>query len=379
MNVKELIENRNSKVAQMEGLLTTAKAENRLPSEDEKEQFANLEKEVKDIDATVAMYDQMAGMSMKKMPNEPVEMTNAEKDRKTFENAIRGIVNTDTPTMPADAKTLIPTTVWNEIISQVIEISPVFSMADRYNINGNLILPKYDAQNSSIVMQYADEGSTAESGKVVISQITLGGFLARCLAKISKSLINNSNFDIVGFVEAKMAQAIALYFEHEILFGTEGKVDGLKGITSDMTVTTAAATKITSDELMDLQDKVIDNYQGNSVWIMNRETRNAIRKLKDNEGDYLLNRDFTAKWGYTLLGKDVYCSDAMDKMLAGKTTIYYGDFSGLAVKVSEDANMQVLQERYAEEHLLGILAFVEWDAKVADTQKLAKLVMAAGK
>lgn len=316
---------------------------------------------------------------MKEVPAPHVEMTDAERDHKTFENAIRGIVNTDTPTMPADAKTLIPTTVWNEIISQVIEISPVFSMADRYNITGKLVLPKYDAQNSSIVMQYADEGTKAESGKVVISQIELDGFLARCLAKISKSLINNSNFDIVGFVEAKMAQAIALYFEHEILFGTVGKVEGLTGITSDMTVTTATATKITSDELMDVQDKVIDNYQGDSIWIMNRETRNAIRKLKDNEGDYLLNRDFTAKWGYTLLGKDVYCSDAMDKMLAGKTTIYYGDLSGLAVKVSEEANMQVLQERYAEEHLLGILAFVEWDAKVADTQKLAKLVMAAGK
>lgn len=375
MNVKELIENRNAKVAQMEGLLTTAEAENRLPSEDEKKQFADLEKEVKDIDATVAMYDQMAGMSMKKVPAEHVEMTDAEKDHKMFENAIRGIVDTDTLTMPDDAKTLIPTTVWNEIISQVIEISPVFSMADRYNITGNLVLPKYDAQNSSIVMQYADEGTTAESGKVVISQITLGGFLARCLAKISKSLINNSNFDIVGFVEAKMAQAIALYFEHEILFGTEDKVEGLKGIASDMNVTTATAGKITSDELMDVQDKVIDNYQANSVWIMNRETRNAIRKLKDNEGNYLLNRDFTAKWGYTLLGKDVYCSDAMDKMGAGKTAIYYGDFSGVAVKVSEDANMQVLTERYAEEHLLGILAFVEWDAKVADTQKLARLVM----
>ena len=134
MNVKELIENRNSKVAQMENLLTTAKAENRLPSEGEKKQFADLEKEVKDIDATVAMYDQMAEMSIKKVPSAPVEMTNAEKDHKMFENAIRGIVNTDTPTMPADAKTLIPTTVWNEIISQVIEISPVFSMADRYNI-----------------------------------------------------------------------------------------------------------------------------------------------------------------------------------------------------------------------------------------------------
>lgn len=50
----------------MENLLKTAKAENRLPSEDEKKQFADLEKEIKNIDATIAMYDQMAGMSMKK-------------------------------------------------------------------------------------------------------------------------------------------------------------------------------------------------------------------------------------------------------------------------------------------------------------------------
>lgn len=377
MNIKAMIEERNNKVAQMEKVLDAAKAENRMPTDEETAQFQNLKGEVEKLDNTIGMYDDMSKLGMRPVPSDKPELMDAEKDRKIFENAIRGIVNTDTPTMPADAKALIPTTVWNEIISQVIEISPVFAMADRYNITGNLVLPKYDAKNSSIVMQYADEGTTAESGKVVISQITLGGFLARCLAKISKSLINNSNFDIVGFVEAKMAQAIALYFEHEILFGTDNKVEGLKGIAEDMTVTTANATKITSDELMDVQDKVIDNYQANSVWIMNRETRNAIRKLKDNEGDYLLNRDFTAKWGYTLLGKDVYCSDAMDKMLAGKTAIYYGDLSGLAVKVSEEANMQVLTERYAEEHLLGILAFVEWDAKVADTQKLSKLVMAS--
>ena len=376
MNVKELIENRNAKVAQMENLLTTAKADNRLPSEDEKKQFADLEKEVKDIDATVAMYDQMAGLGMKKVPSAPVEMTDAERDHKTFENAIRGIVNDDAPTMPADAKTLIPTTVWNNIIEEVTQISPVFQMADRYNIKGKLVLPKYDKDHSSIVMTYADEGTQAQSGKIAVTSIELDGYLARCLAKISKSLINNSNFDIVGFVQTKMAQAIAKFFEHELLFGTEGKVDGLKGIATDMVVTSAKATAVTPDELMELQDKVIDNYLGGSVWIMIRVTRDAIRKLKDGQGNYLLNRDFTARWGYTLLGKDVYCSDAMDTMQATKTAIYYGDFSGLAVKVSEDANMQVLQERYAEEHMLGILAFVEWDAKVADTQKLAKLVMA---
>ena len=377
MNIKEMIENRNNKVAQMEKVLDTAKAENRMPSDEETAQFQNLKGEVEELDRTIAMYDDMSKMGMRPVPTDKPELTNAEKDRKIFENAIRGIVNEDQPTMPADAKTLIPTTVWNNIIEEVTQISPIFQMADRYNIKGKLVLPKYDKDHSSIVMTYADEGTQAESGKIAVTSIELDGYLARCLAKISKSLINNSNFDIVGFVQTKMAQAIAKFFEHELLFGTEGKVDGLKGIATDMVVTSAKATAVTSDELMELQDKVIDNYQGGSVWIMNRATRDAIRKLKDGQGNYLLNRDFTAKWGYTLLGKDVYCSDAMDTMQATKTAIYYGDFSGLAVKVSEEANMQVLQERYAEEHMLGILAFVEWDAKVADTQKIAKLVMAS--
>lgn len=377
MNIKEMIENRNNKVAQMEKVLDTAKAENRMPSDEETAQFQNLKNEVEGLDRTIAMYDDMSKMGMRPVPSDKPELTNAEKDRKIFENAIRGIVNGDQPTMPADAKTLIPTTVWNNIIEEVTQISPIFQMADRYNIKGKLVLPKYDKDHSSIVMTYADEGTQAESGKIAVTSIELDGYLARCLAKISKSLINNSNFDIVGFVQTKMAQAIAKFFEHELLFGTEDKVDGLKGIATDMVVTSAKATAVTSDELMELQDKVIDNYQGGSVWIMNRTTRDAIRKLKDGQGNYLLNRDFTARWGYTLLGKDVYCSDAMDTMQATKTAIYYGDFSGLAVKVSEEANMQVLQERYAEEHMLGILAFVEWDAKVADTQKIAKLVMAS--
>lgn len=377
MNVKEMIENRNNKVAQMEKVLDTAKAENRMPSDEETAQFQNLKNEVEELDRTIAMYDDMSKMGMRPVPSDKPELTNAEKDRKIFENNIRGIVNEDQPTMPADAKTLIPTTVWNNIIEEVTQISPIFQMADRYNIKGKLVLPKYDKDHSSIVMTYADEGTQAESGKIAVTSIELDGYLARCLAKISKSLINNSNFDIVGFVQSKMAQAIAKFFEHELLFGTEGKVDGLKGIATDMVVTSAKATAVTSDELMELQDKVIDNYQGGSVWVMNRATRDAIRKLKDGQGNYLLNRDFTARWGYTLLGKDVYCSDAMDTMQATKTAIYYGDFSGLAVKVSEEANMQVLQERYAEEHMLGILAFVEWDAKVADTQKIAKLVMAS--
>lgn len=376
MNEKEMMEMRNAKVTEMENIVNTAKKENRVINEAETKQFNNLKKEVDEIDNTISMTETINKMGLKRVEEVKNEPSIEDKERKQFENAIRGIVNTDEPTTKADGQVMIPTTIWNRIIDQVIEICPIFESADRYYVKGKLVLPKYDKEHSSLIMQYADEGTTADSGKVKISQITLDGFLARTLAKVSKSLINNTNFDIVGFVEAKMAQAIALFIEGELLHGTNDKIEGLSGIAADMTITTEASNAVTVDEFMDTQDAVIDKYQAGAYWIMNKATRNAIRKLKDKEGQYLLNKDLTAKWGYTLLGKDVYCSDAMDKIAAGKTIAYYGDFTGLAVKVSEDANMQVLNERYAEEHMLGILAFLEMDAKVADTQKISKLVCA---
>ena len=349
----------------MENIVNLAKSENRVITDEEKATFENLEKEIASIDDTIAMNERVNNMEMKEMKEVVVE-TVENKEVKVFENAIRGIVNADTT--KADGQVTIPTTIAQKIIDKVVEISPIYALAERYNVKGKLVLPKYDAENSSIVMTYADEGTSAESGKVAFTSIELNGFLGRCLAKVSKSLINNSQFDIVEFVINKMSQAIALFIEKELLAGTEGKVEGLSGIEADMTV--QATGEITADNLIDLQDKVIDNYQAGSIFIMNRATRNAIRKLKDADKNFVLNRDFTAKWGYTLLGKDVYCSDAVG------TEIYYGDLSGLAVKVSEDINMQVLQEKYAEEHMTGILAFVELDAKVQDTQKLAKLTIA---
>ena len=58
-----------------------------------------------------------------------------------------------------------------------------------------------------------------------------------------------------------------------------------------------------------------------------------------------------------------------------KTAIYYGDMSGLAVKTSEDVSIQILNEKYATQHAVGVIAWVEIDAKVENAQKIAALKM----
>ena len=249
-------------------------------------------------------------------------------------------------------------------------------MATKYYIADAITIPYYDETTSAITMGYVEEFTELDSHVGQFKSIELEGYLAGTLSVLSLSLINNSQFDIIGYIVNKMAEAIANWVEKELLRGTSQKITGLSNISAAMTVTAASQTAITADEIMELQDKVIDAFQNGACFIMNRATRSAIRKLKDSDGNYLLNRDISAKWGYTLFGKDVYTTDNADTMAAGKTVIYYGDFSGLAVKLSEDASINVLREKYATQHAVGVYAYMEMDAKIENTQKIACLKMA---
>lgn len=134
---------------------------------------------------------------------------------------------------------------------------------------------------------------------------------------------------------------------------------------------------ITSTDIEDLQCKVKDEFQSNAIWIMHPETREALRTLKDSVGRYLLMQDYNITGGFSnyLLGKPVYVSDSMPKMATGKTAIYYGDMGGLVTKFAENMNIQVLREKFADEHADGVVGWFEFDAKVENAQKIAKLVM----
>jgi HK97 family phage major capsid protein len=172
-----------------------------------------------------------------------------------------------------------------------------------------------------------------------------------------------------------MAYAIKRFIEGELLNGTEGKVAGLSGVTKS--ITAAATSAITADEVVRLHDAIIDDFQANAIWIMSPATRTALRTLKSNTGYYLLNDDISTPFGSSLLGKPVYVSDNMPDMGAGKTAIYYGDMRGLATKFSEEMSIEVLREKYATQHAVGVVGWLEFDAKVEDAQKIAKLVMKA--
>lgn len=292
-----------------------------------------------------------------------------------------GETPTTTPATPTDSNwtpdangAVIPSSIANKIIEKVKNISPIYARSSKYNMRGTVSIPYYNETNGKIEVAYQQEfsGLTASSGE--LKSISLGGFLVGALTKVSESLMNNAQFDILSYVIGKLAEAVALWIDNEVINGTEGRIEGLSSAKN--VITTASANNVSVDELIDVQDTVPDIYQPNCIWVMSRKMRSAIRKLKDGDGNLLLNKDATSKWGYTLFGKDVYISDAI-VMEKGKNALYYGDFSGLATKMTENLKIKVLREQFATQHAIGVVAWMELDSKIENDEKIAVLKLKA--
>ena len=381
MNEKELMERRNDLQSKMEEILNKAKVENRAMNDEEIKSFDDVEKEIKNIDATLERCDKINKMECTQVEGEG-KLSQEEKDIKAFATFIRNYVNgvpqnAETKLTKGDNGSIIPKTIAQKVIDKVAEISPLYASATRYNTKGTLAVPKYNDATDDVTVAYATEFDDMVSHSGKFDTVELTGFLIGALTKISRSMINNTDINLTDYVVNKMAEKFKLFYEGEMLNGTTSKISGIVGSydSTNMKVTLGAKSSLTADELIDVQETIPDVYQTNAYWIMNRDTRKKIRKLKDSDGNYILNRAFNEKWDYELLGKPVYCSEKAEKLgTASKAVIFYGDFSGLAIKETEAMEIQILLEKFATQHAIGICGYSELDAKVENTQKIAVAV-----
>lgn len=380
MNVKALMEKRAEYQQTMDDLVNSADTENRAMNEDEIAKFDAAEKEIRAIDETLAREERARGIEHKKSPK-GVEDRAAEEER-AFADYVMGRVTelrTGEQNMTmANNGAIVPTSIANRIIKAVKDRCPILAGATIYNVKGTLKIPVWGKANSThdIAVGYQTEFTeiTADSGK--FTSVDLSGYLAGALTLIGKSVENNGTFSVVNFIVAQMADEIAEFIEGQLLVGTgSGAAQGATNTTN--TVTAAAAAAISADDLIKLQASIKQAYQANACWTMAPATFLAVKQLKDNNGRYLLQDNISGAFPFMLLGKPVYLSDNMPAIAASAKTVLYGDYSGLSVNFRENISVEVLREKYATQHAIGVVSWFEFDAKVSDAQKLAVLVQKA--
>lgn len=212
----------------------------------------------------------------------------------------------------------------------------------------------------------AENGAVSDSDEV-FSQVSLSAHKLATFLKVSEELINDSVFNIEGYLAAEFARRIGAAEEEAFMKGDgNNKPTGIFHTTggAGVGVTAAKQAEITADEIIDLFYSLRAPYRKSAVWIMNDSTVKMIRKLKDTTGQYLWQPALTAGNPDTILGRPVHTSVFAPEIKAGARSVAFGDMSYYWIADRQGRAFQRLNELYAANGQIGFRATQRVDGKL---------------
>lgn len=384
--MKEYLEKRASKLAEMQSILGGAKVETRALTDDEATKIEELEKEIEALDRTIeaikaaAQADVAAGEA-KTEAAQAAKVADAEAEEcRAFADYVRGVAakietrDVITGTGTANAGGLVPTTIAKRIIDRVKDICPFAKLAHVYTTKGKISVPYVDANGSDAEFEVVGDLNALKTGNVAIKTIDLDNVIAGVVVPVSKTLINASDIDVVNQVVEIIARKAANYVDATV-FNGNAKVDGLTQATN--TLQTAAQGVIAVDDLIALTGKIPSVYKSGAVWLMHPDTLTAIKSLKDGNGRPLFTTDLTSEMQDKLMGYPVYTSENIKgkpgSVIDNQKLVYFGDLYGLAIKMPAEVEIEILREAFAANYAIGVCATINMDSKIENEQAIAVL------
>lgn len=375
--LKKLHEKRDNLKKQLDDILGKVKTEERAMSDEENAEFERIEGEIQQIDRTIAAEERARNIPAPTAGNGGSgsgdgEPTAEQVEERAFADYIIGVVSENRASQLTQGANggIVPTSIANRIIAEVKDMVPFLSMSEVINTNGQFSIPVYTEEGGNAVSAaYVDENVDLVDNVGKFVTVDLKGFVVGALALVSNKLKDNTDVDVVSFVVSRVAEGIAEFLEKEFVCGTENKITGI--LSAKKVVKTASATAITYDELVTLKHSIKQRFRKKACFVMNPSTYTAICKLKDDNGlPYFKEAD------YKILDLPVIESDSMPEIATGNKVVSVGDLSGYTIKATKAIEVQILREKFATKHMLGVLGFAEYDGKISNQKKFATLQMA---
>ena len=208
---------------------------------------------------------------------------------------------------------------------------------------------------------------SAETGTPNIERITIPLHELSALPKASQRLLDDSAFDIEGWLAGRIAERFARAEATSFVNG-----DGADKPTGFLTYTTALNGSEVWGELghvttgtdgdfdaTDPADAIIDlvyalgaRYRANATFVMNSKTVGAVRKLKDGDGRFLWSDGLAAGEPARLMGYPVLVAEDMPDIATGSLSIAFGDFAA-GYTIAERPDLRILRDPFsAKPHVL---------------------------
>jgi len=223
---------------------------------------------------------------------------------------------------------------------------------------------------------WVDEGAAIPESTDTFGQVNLGAHKLATMLKISEELLNDSAFNLEQYAAREFGRRIGRAEEQAFISGSgTGRPTGFLS-SAQVGVTTAGAA-VALDDVIDLYHSLREPYRRNATFVVNDMTVKAIRKLKDNTGQYLWQPSLTVNSPDTILGRPVKTSGFMPAIEAGSKSVAFGDFSYYWIADRQGRAFKRLNELYAANGQVGFLGSQRVDGKLLLPEAVKVLQMRA--
>ena len=402
MTILELREKRAKAWEAAKAFLDSHRKENGVLSAEDDAAYTKMEQEITDLGKEIARLERQEALDaeLNRPVNKPLtgkpggradaddgeDKTGRASDdyRKNFWNAMRSKVPMPNVTNALQIGTdseggyLVPDEYERTLVEALEEENIFRQMAKVIKTSsGDRKIPVVASKGTASWID--EEGAFPESDDS-FGQVSIGAYKLGTLIKVSEELLNDSVFDLQSYISREFARRIGAKEEEAFFTGDgKGKPLGVLAATggAETGVTAASATAVTADELMDLYYSLKSPYRKKSMWVLNDSTIKAIRKLKDNNGQYLWQPSLVAGTPDTILGRPIKTSAYMPAIAAGAKTIAFGDFSYYWIADRQGRSFKRLNELFAATGQVGFLASQRVDGKMILAEAVKVLVQKA--
>ena len=306
MNVKELREMLNEAKSSKKALLTSAIEETRSLDDAQNEELRQLDEKISDLQSQIEKAEtEIRENSVEQNIKSEGEgkMNKQELELRAIENFIKnGVISEElreasasTTNTSANNTSIQPVYVQNEIVRRLEELCPVFAKAKRYEARaGELKIPREAVANLWEFGFVGEDANVAEHtfsfDTISLKQVRVGASV-----KVTQHLLNDVEMDIVGYVVDMLARRLGATLDHHAINGTgvQGEdLQGLAGLTNALHgINEVSAEALDADVLLDAIHAMHPSLLNGAEFIMSRATYNAVSKLKDLSGQYILKME----------------------------------------------------------------------------------------
>lgn len=262
------------------------------------------------------------------------------------------------------------------VVKGIRELSPVRQAARIITIGSgdSLTIP---VRNSTISSQKAGEReNVSDTGTPKYKQVRIQTHERAASPAITRQMVEDSFMDIVAEVREDAMEEFAVQEGQDFISGTgNGEPEGILTNSDVSSTDSGSNTAFDFDDLIDLQTSLKQGYNG--AWMFSRQTRGYIRKLKDNDNQYLWSPNLAANAPNTLLGDPYFLATDLASPSAGSFSqndvpVLYGDYQR-GYYIVDRLGMDVLRDPYSNRPFIEIYMRKRYGGQVVLAEAIKKL------